>query len=112
MSKHRHLVGFSLLLLMLFLPNSAVAASGGSENARSPHATALDRLLELVSAFVDLGPGFDPWGNGAPSDETTNEGNIGHLWDPWGSPAPRGNGDLRSGIDPDGELVDGWDPWG
>lgn len=107
MCTRRYLIGLSLLLVMLFLPTSAAAASG-TENACTPLGAALGQFFKWVSAFLhgapdgELGHGIDPWGR---AGESPNDGDIGTGWDPWGSPAP------SSGTD-DGDIGPLWDPWG
>jgi hypothetical protein len=51
MSKQGHLIGLSLLVMLLLLPSSAVAAPA-AVNSRSPFGAVLDQLLAMVNSFL------------------------------------------------------------
>ena len=84
MTKRRRLIGIAFLLLVMFISNSAVAASGASEN-RSALKVALDQLLAQVADLL----GFAEAGNSGPGGTGSPP-----------SPAGTADGDVRSGIDP------------
>ena len=73
-----------LLLLVLGLPNPAVASSGALEHHSSFAQSAMRWMSTAVSLFLtngaDLVAGWDPWG------ETTAEPSTDLGWglDPWG----------------------------
>jgi hypothetical protein len=114
--------GFILLLTLLFLPGSAVASSGTSEDRGPALAEVLSHWLGLVTGLLgqegtvppessttdgDLGPGWDPWGRSTlPTDDTPSQSDLGHGWDPWGCRLPTDDPPSQS------DLVHGWDPWG
>ena len=90
MNKRRHLFGIIFLLLVLLVPNSAIASPGAFASGSLPLATALDQLFELVTTLLTGQSGTtgdeldgrcsaDPWG--CPSSD---ESDLGHGMDPWG----------------------------
>jgi len=120
MIKRSYRFGFIMLLVLLLLPSSAVASSGAFGSTASALTGVLGQLVGLAAGLLDpspvppgettnggeLGTGWDPWGLGTVPTDATPNGDIGPGWDPWGVST------VPTDATPNSDIGHGWDPWG